>query len=132
MTFDGFVRDFLAAERCRAGEVRSYGAPEPASVAEQLLTRLQVAFETWRLEAIPVNQAAEESGYTPGQIRAMAKAGRLEALNGSGRLLVRRDGLPRKVPGANAQSGTPARIDELERRLHPVGRALAQRQVKAP
>lgn len=122
MSFDRFIRDFVAVERSQAETLRSYGVPDAAATIERVASKLEEAFQRWWLESIPVAAAAEESGYTAGHIRQLAKDGTIISVGQGNDIRVQRSSLPRRPEPVTANSpGSPGRIEELHRRLEARG-----------
>lgn len=90
----------LASEwTARAAMMRKHGAQAQAAAIEVCAVELQEAVEAWQQEALTLEQAAAESGYSYSTLQQKVAAGDIPNVGGKGRPRVRRFDLPRKAPG---------------------------------
>lgn len=83
------LRDLAARWRADATVLERRGASEQAAALETCAAELEEHLKQWELEALPVAQAAEESGYSEAQLRRVFPGQRA---------IARRD-LPKKARG---------------------------------
>jgi hypothetical protein len=93
------------AWRARAAELRRFGAEPQAVAVEACADELASALCEHDLEALTLEQAAAESGYTYSAIEKGVRAGRIPNAGTKGAPRVRRRDLPRKRPKADSTEG---------------------------
>lgn len=108
-----FLETFVARVRAEAELLRAYGALEAAGAAVHVAEELEAGFKRWYLEALPIPEAAVESGYSEDRLRELVREGRVGDARapGDARSRIRRCDLPRRAPDPVAD------VDELEIRL---------------
>ncbi len=97
-----FVTDLAARWRAEADRFEELGQPG-ARLVVKYAEELEEAAQKWELEAIPIEQAVKESGYSPVHLRDLARKGSVEHFKRAGRLFFLRYSLPRKA-GGNGQA----------------------------
>jgi hypothetical protein len=85
----------VATWRDEADLMRRRGLEREATMAESFATDLEVTLRQWRLEALDLETAAHESGYSYSTLQQRVAAGSLPNAGGKGRPLIRRCDLPR-------------------------------------
>ena len=65
-------------------------------MCESLADELEQVWSQWQLEALSLNAAAAESGYSYSHLQALVQEGQLENVGRKGSPLVRRCDLPKK------------------------------------
>lgn len=93
-----FLDSLVKRWREDAKRLREYGAEGPAQACEKHAQALKDHVRQYQEEALPPNQAAEESGYTADHIRRLIRQGTLPNAGDASEPRVRRRHLPRK-PG---------------------------------
>jgi hypothetical protein len=120
------------AERWRADAkvLRQYGATSQADDLEARATELEEFERERTLEALTLEQAAMESGYTYSALEKMVRRGELENIGKKGQPRLRRGDLPRKAraPSRRLSGGPELAAEVLRRRVAP---APLARQVGA-
>jgi hypothetical protein len=91
------VRELVEIWRNEAKGLRRYGAEAQATTLEECARQLSAAIETHSLEALTLEDAAKESGYSYSAIQKMVANGELENVGRKGSPRVRRGGLPKKA-----------------------------------
>ena len=94
------------AWRARADEFAGHHCDEVAAAYRQAADEVERELCAWNCELLTVEQAAEESGYSPEHLRRRVRGGKLLAERGKGaksRLRVQRGCLPVKT--CQAQGG---------------------------
>ncbi len=85
------------------------GATAQAALLRSCAQDLAVAVEQAQLQALTINKAAQESGYSPSQLRRLVREGRIpNAETEGGQTRIRRGDLPRKA----GQSARPLKTEE--------------------
>lgn len=87
--------------RNRAAELRRWAAAESAAVAlEQAAAELEAVLRAADAEELTLEQAAQESGYTPDHLRHLVAEGAVPNAGRRGRPRIRRRDLPRRSHAA--------------------------------
>lgn len=86
-----------AAWRHDAARFRGYGPSAQADVLEACAVQLEAAIREHDLEALTLEQAENESGYSYSALQKMLASGELENVGGKGKPRVQRKDLPRKA-----------------------------------
>jgi hypothetical protein len=111
-------KDLPVAWRAEADLLRRYGADPQATTLEAAASKLAAAWQAWLDELVPLAVAAEESGYSEGSLRRMAREAVIpNRAQVEGDYLFRRGDLPRK-PGHGVKPPEPP--SELVPALPPV------------
>lgn len=77
--------------------MRTYGGnPHAAEVVEHFAAELEAAVREHELEALSLEDAVRESGYSYSALQKMVTSGKLQNIGEKGRPRVRRCDLPRK------------------------------------
>lgn len=87
----------LARWRETAKNLRGWGAVAQAETLERCATELETDLREWEAEALTLEQAAHESGYSYSTVQHMVRRGELENIGNKHRPRVRRGHLPRKA-----------------------------------
>jgi hypothetical protein len=87
--------------RATAATLRTYSASPHAEVVEQLAAELEAAVRQQALEALSLEAAARESGYSYSALQKMVASGKLENVAKKGSPRVRRGDLPKKAGTRN-------------------------------
>lgn len=106
MDIDELIQQVTADFRDRAETLRQDGCDERgAGIWTRAAEALEEQFHEWALEAVPLKQAAEETGYSYSALDKMERRGELEDVSEDGTRRVRRWDLPRKPnpPGSDAE-----------------------------
>lgn len=99
-----------------AERLRRRGLEREARMEESFAEELRQRISEWKLEALTVAEASEETGYSESHLRALLSDGRLENVGRDGAPRVRRGDLPSK-PAANGSGGPTGLVEEaLQRR----------------
>jgi hypothetical protein len=93
----GFVLELVEQWRTDAALLRRRGAPDQADTMESLAAELEQRAREHQLEALALEQATAESGYSYSAISKMVAKGELANVGKKGAPRVRRGDLPRKV-----------------------------------
>jgi hypothetical protein len=86
------------AWRTQAAELRGWGAPGNAETLERAARELEAALDAEAGELLPLERAAEVSGYNADSLRRMAREKKLPVQHKGRRLYFRAGDLPRKPP----------------------------------
>lgn len=97
-----WVASMVAAFRTEAGCLKRYGAAEAAQALTQAAADLEAGFQRYWFEALPVAEAAAESGYSVERMRELVREGKVARADNVRRVRIRRRDLPRKAPAAAA------------------------------
>lgn len=117
MDIDELIQQVTADFRDRAETLHQDGCDERgAGIWSRAADALEEQFQEWAFEAVPLKQAAEETGYSYSALDKMARRGELEDVSEDGTRRVRRRDLPRKpnTPGRDTEP------DLADRRLGKV------------
>lgn len=95
---NAFVTDLAARWRAEADRLDKLGQPG-AKLILAYAEELEEKARDWELEAIPIEEAAKESGYSPVHLRDLARKRSVEHFKRDGRLFFLRYSLPRKAGG---------------------------------
>ena len=101
----------MDAWRARAQDLRDLAIESEARVFELCASELERSLAEHDLDALTLQQAADESGFSYGHIQRLVAEGALENVGAPGSPRVRRGDLPRK-PG-RAQNGRVDLADEV-------------------
>ena len=82
--------------RERAQQLRRYSEPA-ANAWVEAARELDLAFTQWELEALTLEQASEESGYSYGHLQRLVSEGVIPNISKPGAPRVRRGDLPRRT-----------------------------------
>ncbi len=104
-------RELATAWREKAGELRDLALESEARAFERCASELERSLAEHDLEALTLQRAANESGYSYGHLQRLVGEGELENVGSIGSPRVRRGDLPRK-PG-RAQNGRLGLADEI-------------------
>lgn len=88
--------EILEVWRKDAATFRKYGAVAVAEVIEAMCAQLEAHIRERELEALTIDEAAQESGYSYSAIQKMVSSGELENVGRKHAPRVRRGDLPRK------------------------------------
>jgi hypothetical protein len=91
------VDDLIEKSRLEAETVRKWGAESTAVVLENCIRELVSFIELAKLEAVTLEDAARESGYSYSWIQKKVASGELENVGDKGRPRIRRGDLPWKL-----------------------------------
>ena len=83
--------------RCEAETLRKLGATAQAVLLESCVDELEAAQQEQALEALTLNQATQESGYSYSALQKKVASGELPNMGTKNRPRVRRGDLPRKA-----------------------------------
>jgi hypothetical protein len=87
----------LAVEwRQEAATFRRRGAVTLADAAESFAADLETRLREWKLEALTLEDAVKESGYSYSALQKKVASGEIENVGGKGSPRIRREELPRK------------------------------------
>jgi hypothetical protein len=104
-------KDLPKAWRAEADLLRRYGADPQATTLEAAATKLAAAWQAWLDELVPLAVAAEESGYSEGSLRRMAREAVIpNRAQAEGGYLFRRGDLPRRPGYGVAPPAAPAEL----------------------
>ena len=101
--------------RQKASDYREHAVESVARTYERCASELEAALANYDLEALTVQQAAGESGYSYGHLQRLVAEGELENIGSPGSPRVRRGDLPRK-PGRPENGGVDLADEILARR----------------
>ena len=104
------LRELAETWQQEAELLRHRGAPRQAKALESAADELENRLREWRHEELTVQEAAEESGYSPKTLRRMVREGRIPDSRPDGsrsEIRIRRRDLPRK-PGSERDPVTEA------------------------
>jgi hypothetical protein len=87
--------------RAEAARLRAWAAPTNAEVLEACASELEARLREQALEALTLENATRESGYSYSALQKMLARGEIENVGSKGRPRIRRADLPKKA-------GTPA------------------------
>jgi hypothetical protein len=93
------LRALVRAWRLRAEPFADHHCDAVAAVYNRLASEVEAELRAWDSEALPIQQAAAESGYSAEHLRRLARGGKLLSKRGEGaksHLRVRRASLPAK------------------------------------
>ena len=93
------LRALVGAWRLRAEPFADHHCEAVAAVYNRLASEVEAELRAWDSEALPIQDAAAESGYSAEHLRRLARAGKLLSERGEGaksHLRVRRASLPAK------------------------------------
>lgn len=82
--------------RSRADGLRSLGAEAQARTMEILADELEQTQREWELEALTLEQAVEESGFSYSSLQKKVAAGELSNIGEKGKPRIRRCEIPKK------------------------------------
>jgi hypothetical protein len=108
-------KDFGAELRKDAGMMRQYGIDGPAAILEACAARFEARLREWELQALTLEEAAEESGFSYSALQKKLSTGELENAGVKGSPRVRRGDLPRK--GGQVAREAPEATDIADRIL---------------
>lgn len=100
-------RDLSSAWRFKAEELNELGAEPQAQALEWCADELEAAWREWQLEAIPLEEAARESGYSVDHLGRLVREGTIPNAGQAYAPRIRRLHVPRK-PGHRAGRGAVA------------------------
>jgi hypothetical protein len=95
------LQELAARWRSEAELYRRRGLEQPARMAESFAAELEQRLDEWRLEALTLDQAAAESGYSYSALQKAVSSGAIPTAGDRGRPRIRRCDLPRKPAGKN-------------------------------
>ena len=104
--------------RVEAATLRRRGAPQQAEALESCAEELEAALREHELEALTLQEAAEESGYSEEHLRRMVRDGTLPAQRNGGtrsHIRISRKDLPKKPgkrPSSNGNRSEGYNVDE--------------------
>ncbi len=104
-------RDLPGKWRKEAEGISRY-APAVANAMEDAAAELEAAFAEWEMEALTLQEAAEESGYSYSQLQRLVADGQMPNAGETGAPRVLRRDLPRK-PSRGTRSGPVDLADEI-------------------
>jgi hypothetical protein len=90
------VASLIAAWREEAALYRRRGLVEVADLAESFASDLAARVREWELEALTLEEAVNESGYSYSALQKKLASGELENVGSKGSPRVRRGELPKK------------------------------------
>ncbi len=93
------LRALVGAWRLRAEPFADHHCDAVAAVYNRLASEVEAELRAWDSEALPIQDAAAESGYSAEHLRRLARGGKLLSERGEGaksHLRVRRASLPAK------------------------------------
>ena len=101
--------------RTLAGQMRSLGAVAQATTLEHCADELEETWREWELEALTLEEAAAESGYSYSSLQKRVSAGEIPNVGEPRKPRVRRQDLPRKTPTRRfeLESGEPDLAGEI-------------------
>jgi hypothetical protein len=88
----------LAAWHAEVQLLRTWGAAANADTLERAAVQLKAALEDEGGQLVPLDRAADISGYSPDSLRRMVRKEKLHAVRRGRRLYVHVGDLPRKPP----------------------------------
>jgi hypothetical protein len=97
------LRTLVRAWRLRAEPFADHHCDAVAAVYNRLASEVEAELRAWDSEALPIQEAAAESGYSAEHLRRLARGGKLLSKRGEGaksHLRVRRASLPAKAERA--------------------------------
>lgn len=104
--------------RAKAVELRQLGAVAQAQALEWCAAELEAAWREWELEALTLQQAADESGYSVDHLGALVRQETIPNAGEKHSPRIRRCDLPRKPgQGSSAEgngSATPEAVVSVE------------------
>ena len=92
------LSDLAARWRDDADRFRRLGQEAPAAMAKAYANELEERLRAWQLEALTLEEAAEESGFAYSTLQQKVSAGEIPNAGERGRPRVRRRDLPRRSP----------------------------------
>jgi hypothetical protein len=104
-------RELPDSWRRKVDELRDLALESEARAFERCASDLERSLAEWDLEALTLQRAADESGYSYGHLQRLVSEGELANVGTSGSPRVRRGDLPRK-PG-RPENGQSSLADEL-------------------
>jgi hypothetical protein len=105
------LRALVGAWRLRAEPFADHHCDAVAAVYNRLASEVEAELRAWDSGALPIRDAAAESGYSAEHLRRLARGGKLLSERGEGaksHLRVRRESLPAKTERAARR--TPAAV----------------------
>lgn len=110
--------DALAARwRAEAERFRELGLEQPAVMSETHARELEAAVRAWSSEALTLEQAAEESGFSYSHLQHAVNDGAIPNAGETGRPRIARCDLPRKAgrpgPRLRTETGDPDLAGEV-------------------
>lgn len=114
------LAETVARWRREAETLRAYGAKALAEACERHAEELEDAWAAYWREELTVEQAAEESGYSPGYLRDLVREGALpdpRPEGSQGRIRIRREDLPRKPAAARGEQSPDSAVADLLDRI---------------
>lgn len=91
-----FAGDLVGQWRAEAALFRRRGLEESARQAESYAAELEARVREWQMEALPLDQAATESGYSYSHLQQRIAEGSLPNAGEKGSPRIRRSDLPVK------------------------------------
>jgi hypothetical protein len=101
-----------------AAQLREGGAAPTADIWDLAADRVEAYERERALEALPLGQAAEESGYSPDHLARLVRTGRIPNAGRAFAPLIRRGDLPRKPGGRTPPPRTLTGEPDLVARAH--------------
>lgn len=109
------IRTLAVEWRTQAADLRRYGAEPQALALEACAGELEERLESWRSEALTLEAAADETGYSYSSLQQKVAAGEIPNIGDKGKPRVRRCDLPLKTPKrvSGSTSGEPDLAGEI-------------------
>ena len=83
--------------RALAEQLCAYGAEAQAAVLSKCAEELEQAWREWELEALTIEEAAKEGGYSYSHLQHLVADGKIENVGGEGSPRIRRSDVPKKA-----------------------------------
>ena len=101
--------------RTLAEQMRFLGAVAQATTLEHCADELEQTWREWELEALTLDEAVEESGYSYSSLEKKVRSGKIPNIGKLGAPRVQRQDLPRKTPTRRfeLESGEPDLAEEI-------------------
>ena len=101
--------------RASAKQLRAYGAEGKATPLVKCADELEQTWREWELEALTLEEAAEESGFSYSSLQKRVASGEIPNIGEPGAPRVQRQDLPRKTPRPRfeLESGEPDIAEEI-------------------
>jgi hypothetical protein len=121
------LRSLLKSWRLQAQQFADHHCDAVAAVYGLLATQIEAELRAWDGETLPIQSAADESGYSAEHLRRLARGGRIRSERGQGaksHLRVRRDSLPAKTEGAPGRTADAASVYDPDEDARDIAKQL--------
>ena len=107
--------------RADADRLRSYGAEAQATVLAKCAEELEQAWREWELEALTIEEAAKEGGYSYSHLQHLVADGKIENVGEEGSPRIRRSDVPKKALRRTPLARSKADVVDLTLARHRSG-----------